>query len=64
MISETQLREEHDNGLDGRPQRIQALREVFREYCDLDVPRSVAAVGEWYSANKSVITKRLDGGDD
>ena len=60
MITATELLEEHENDFDGRPQRIQALREPIREYTDLRVPRSSAAVKEWYSAKKGVITKRLN----
>lgn len=60
MLSATRLREEHDNDFDDRPQRIQALRTEIATYCDLDVPRSVAAVDEWYRAHKSVISRRLN----
>lgn len=67
MLSATQLKAEHDSDFDGRPQRIQRLRDEFATYCDLTVPRGVAAVEDWYRSKKSVITRRLnkkiDGGN-
>lgn len=66
MITKTQLREEHDAGLGDRPQRIQRLRQAFRVYCDLSVPRAVADVPAWYRSHSETITERLtdDGGGD
>lgn len=69
MLSATALKDEHDNDLGDRPQRIKRLRDEFKTYCDLEVPRSVAAVEEWYSSKRGVITRRLnehigEGGED
>lgn len=71
MMTATQLQQEHDNDFGGRPQRIRQCREAIRAYTGLRVPRSVAAVDQWYSKQKGVITRRLndrledgDGGDD
>lgn len=64
MVSKSQLREEHEQGLDDRPQRIQRLRDEFATYCDLTVPRGVADVEEWYSEKKGVITRRLNESDE
>lgn len=60
MLSAHELQEEHDRSFDGRPQRIQRVRDSIREYTGLDVPRGASDVEQWYSNKKGVITRRLN----
>jgi hypothetical protein len=64
MITKTQLRKEHDNRFNGRPQRIQALRDAISTYTGLEVPRSAADVEEWYDEHYDEISEALEPDDD
>ena len=59
MITPEKLRDEHENDFGGRPAAIRARRAAIREYCDLTVPRSLAAIPDWYDRYKGTMTKRL-----
>jgi len=60
MITPEKLRDEHETDFGGRPAAIRARRAAIREYCGLTVPRSLAAIPDWYDRHKSTMTKRLN----
>lgn len=60
MITPEALREEHENDFGERPAAIRHRREAIKEYCDLEVPRSLADIPDWYQRHKSVMTRRLN----
>lgn len=60
LLTPEELQAEHENGFDGRPARIQRLREEIKAYTDLVPPRGVAGVMPWYREKKGVLTRRLN----
>jgi len=60
MITPEQLRDEHETDFGDRPAAIRARRAAIREYCGLTVPRSLAAIPDWYDRHKGTMTKQLN----